>query len=195
MNLAVLGIVYPVIFLSELPDKTMLASAVLAARGHAAAVWAGAAAAFAVHVCIAVTAGAVLVTVLPHRAVQALAAVLFLGGAVWVLRSAAARPGAAGPGAAAPGSAGRTFLTTFAVVFLAEWGDVTQILTAGLAARLHDPVAVGLGAVLALWSAATLAVAAGRPLGRLPAVLVQRVTGVILLALAAFAALAAITGR
>jgi len=195
MDLAVLGIVYPVIFISELPDKTMFASAVLAARGHAWAVWSGAAVAFAVHVCIAVTVGAVLVTVLPHRAVQALAAVLFLGGAAWVLRSAAAEPAAAGPGTAAPGSACRAFLTTFAVVFLAEWGDLTQILTAGLAARLHDPVVVGMGAVLALWSAAALAVAVGRPLGQLPAVIVQRVTGLILLALAVFAALAAVSGR
>jgi putative Ca2+/H+ antiporter (TMEM165/GDT1 family) len=90
---------------------------------------------------------------------------------------------------------GRVFLTTFAVVFLAEWGDLTQILTASLAARFHAPVAVGLGAGLALWSVTALAVLASRPLRRLPAALVRRLTGIVLLALAAFAAVAAATGQ
>jgi Ca2+/H+ antiporter, TMEM165/GDT1 family len=79
------------------------------------------------------------------------------------------------------------------VVFLAEWGDLTQILTASLAARFHAPVAVGVGAGLALWSVAALAVIAGRPLRRLPAPLVQRLTGIVLLVLAAFAVVAAAT--
>jgi Ca2+/H+ antiporter, TMEM165/GDT1 family len=230
MSLAVLGTVYPVIFISELPDKTMFASLVLSTRGRGLAVWAGASAAFAVHVCIAVTIGAALFAWLPQRVVQALAAALFLGGAVWVLHNATVRSRAAqrdpadddghgrGPGsagaaglealtsavpavpfsasaAAVPDSWRRLALTTFAVVFLAEWGDLTQILTASLAARFHDPVGVGLAAGLALWTVAALAVLAGRPLRRLPAVLVLRLTGIILLALAAFTALAAATGQ
>jgi putative Ca2+/H+ antiporter (TMEM165/GDT1 family) len=42
----------------------------------------------------------------------------------------------------------------FAVVFAAEFGDLTQILTVSLAARYGDPLAVGIGSVLALWVAA-----------------------------------------
>jgi Ca2+/H+ antiporter, TMEM165/GDT1 family len=223
MSLAVLGTVYAVIFISELPDKTMFASLVLATRGRGLAVWSGAAIAFAVHVCIAVTVGAALFTWLPQRAVQALAAVLFLGGAALVFRGAAIAPARAGassaePSAAEPGTAGlaadaaisagatttpepvapqdsprRLFVTTFVVVFLAEWGDLTQILTASLAARFHAPVAVGVGAGLALWSVAALAVIASRPLRRLPTALVGRLTGVVLLVLAAFAVAAAVT--
>jgi Ca2+/H+ antiporter, TMEM165/GDT1 family len=234
MSLAVLGTVYPVIFISELPDKTMFASLVLATRGRALTVWAGAASAFAVHVCIAVTVGAALFTWLPQRAVQALAAALFLAGAVLAFRGATTgltrgEPGAPEPGAPEPGApepsgeepdagAGppadaanstgatatgdrvvpqnsfrRLFLTTFVVVFLAEWGDLTQILTASMAARFHAPLAVGLGAGLALWSVAALAVLAGRPLRRLPAALVRRLTGIVLLVLAAFAVVAAAT--
>jgi Ca2+/H+ antiporter, TMEM165/GDT1 family len=238
MSLEVLGTVYAVIFISELPDKTMFASLVLATRGRALAVWSGAAIAFAVHVCIAVTVGAALFTWLPQRAVQSLAAALFLAGAALAFRGAvigptrrgassaepiaagpgAAGPGAAGPGAAEPGAAGltvdaadstgatttpdpvapedrprRLFLTAFVVVFLAEWGDLTQILTASLAARFHAPLSVGLGAGLALWSVAALAVIAGRPLRRLPAALVGRLTGIVLLVLAAFAVAAAVT--
>src|ERR1700752_556723 len=166
MSLAVLGTVFPVIFISELPDKTMFASLVLATRGRALAVWCGAAAAFAVHVCIAVTVGAALFTWLPQRVVQAVAAVLFLGGAALAFRGSFASPGGGemtdgtsgagpsdpeGPGVAEPvpaglaaepatapapaglpDSAGRVLLTTFVVVFLAEWGDLTQILTASL---------------------------------------------------------------
>jgi putative Ca2+/H+ antiporter (TMEM165/GDT1 family) len=52
-------------------------------------------------------------------------------------------------------------LTAFGVVFLAEFGDLTQIMTASLAAKYHDPLAVGTGAVLGLWTAATLAVIVG----------------------------------
>ncbi|HXB51077.1 MAG TPA: TMEM165/GDT1 family protein [Streptosporangiaceae bacterium] len=234
MSLAVLGTVYPLIFISELPDKTMFASLVLATRGRALAVWTGAALAFAVHVCIAVTVGAALFTWLPERTVQALAAALFLAGAVLAFRGSfaglsAAKPAtdesalseqstesaAAGPAADAADSAGsagaaritpdpatvapqdsasRVFVTTFVVVFLAEWGDLTQILTASLAARFHAPVAVGVSAGLALWTVAALAVLASRPLRRLPAGLVRRLTGIVLLVLAAFAAVAAATG-
>ncbi|HKD88473.1 MAG TPA: TMEM165/GDT1 family protein [Streptosporangiaceae bacterium] len=217
MSLAVLGTVYPVIFISELPDKTMFASLVLATRGRALAVWVGAGTAFAVHVCIAVTVGAALFTWLPQRTVQALAAALFLGGAALAFRGAgaASTPAAQAPAepaadrtaatsaaseppnpaAAAPADGvRRVFLTTFVVVFLAEWGDLTQILTASLSARFNDPVTVGLGAALALWSVTALAVLAGRPLRRLPAALIRRLTGIVLLALAAFAALAAATG-
>jgi putative Ca2+/H+ antiporter (TMEM165/GDT1 family) len=214
MSLAVLGTVYPVIFIGELPDKTMFASLVLATRGRAFAVWTGAATAFAVHVCIAVTIGAALFTWLPERAVQASAAALFLAGAVLAFRASGAGLSAAEPApdelapsepaadsapatpipAAAQDSATRVFITTFVVVFLAEWGDLTQILTASLAARFHAPIAVGLSAALALWTVTALAVLAGRPLRRLPAGLIRRLTGVVLLVLAALAAAAAAAG-
>ena len=46
-------------------------------------------------------------------------------------------------------------------MFLAEFGDLTQFLTVSLAARFHDPVAVGVGATLALWTAAAIAVLVG----------------------------------
>ena len=57
--------VFPIIFLGELPDKTMFASLVMASRGRALAVWVGAAAAFALHVAIAVTIGVGVFAILP----------------------------------------------------------------------------------------------------------------------------------
>ena len=65
---------------SELPDKTVFACLVMGTRYRPVFVFAGAAAAFAVHVALAVTAGGLL-GLLPHRAVQAIAAGLFLIGA------------------------------------------------------------------------------------------------------------------
>jgi putative Ca2+/H+ antiporter (TMEM165/GDT1 family) len=85
-------------------------------------------------------------------------------------------------------------LTAFVVIFIAEWGDLTQILTANLAAKYADPIEVGLAAVLALWAVAALAMLAGKLLRNLPVVLLRRITGVVLLALAVLAALDATAG-
>jgi putative Ca2+/H+ antiporter (TMEM165/GDT1 family) len=60
VNLAVIGAVFAVIFVGELPDKTMVASLVMSTRGRALAVWLGAAGAFVVHVVIATTLGTVV---------------------------------------------------------------------------------------------------------------------------------------
>src|SRR5260370_33703147 len=85
VNLGIVAAVFPIIFLGELPDKTMFASLVLASRGRPRAVWIGAAGAFLVHAAIAVTLGAGLFAVLPPRAVDALAAGLFLACAVYAV--------------------------------------------------------------------------------------------------------------
>lgn len=141
---AVIGVAFAITFLAELPDKSMFASLVLGTRYRPAWVWAGSAAGFAVHMAIAVTAGQLL-SLLPRAAVQGVIAVLFLGGSayVWVpsFRAGqyhgadAARQG--GPPASFPGVAAMSF----SVVFLAEWGDITQVIVANLAAR-YDPLPV-----------------------------------------------------
>jgi putative Ca2+/H+ antiporter (TMEM165/GDT1 family) len=178
--------VFPIIFLGELPDKTMFASLVMASRGRALAVWVGAAAAFALHVAIAVTIGVGVFAILPTRAVDAVVAVLFAAGAVWAFTAKEADD-EADLVAAEAASHRRISTTAFAVIFIAEWGDLTQILTANLAARYHSPVSVAIGALLALWAVAALAVVGGRNLiQRFSVTTVRRVTGVILLGLALF---------
>lgn len=195
MSFVVLAPVFGIVFVGELPDKTMFASLVLAARGRAPLVWLGVAAAFLVHVSIAVTVGGVLFTLLPHRVVQAVVAVLFLVGAIMALREEdedgeedAARSGGGRY------SALRTIGTAFVVIFIAEWGDLTQILTANLAARYDNPLEVGIAATLALWAVAGVAMVAGKLMRNLPVKLVRRVTAAVLLVLAALAAFDAITG-
>jgi putative Ca2+/H+ antiporter (TMEM165/GDT1 family) len=177
--------VFPVIFIGELPDKTMFASLVMASRGHPRAVWLGSAAAFLLHVVIAVTIGVGLFKLLPARALDLVVAALFLGGAVYSWREGTrdeteliAREVA---------SHRRVATTAFVVIFLAEWGDLTQILIANLAAKYQEPFWVAIGSVAALWAVCGLAVTAGQGvLQRLPMRVVRRATAVILALLAAF---------
>jgi len=191
MDLGIAAAVFPLIFLAELPDKTMFASLVLASRGRPRVVWVGAAAAFLVHVAIATTVGAALFAVLPPRAVDAVIAVLFLAGAVYAFLETRRDESALIDREVA--TRRRIVVTAFVVIFLAEWGDLTQILTANLAAHYHSALSVGIGALLALWLVAALAVASGQTLLRIfPAVVVRRVTAVVLLVLAGVAAWSAV---
>lgn len=196
MNLAIALAVFPVIFIGELPDKTMFASLVLSTRGRPIAVWAGAAAAFTVHVVIAVSVGIALFRLLPHRVLEAIVAVMFAVGAILAIRQARRErnePQAHDVPASESYGKRRAAITAFVVVFLAEWGDLTQILTANLAARYHSALSVGIGALLALWAVAALAVATGTSLLRWINIAVVRiVTAVILTGLAAFTAWLAI---
>jgi putative Ca2+/H+ antiporter (TMEM165/GDT1 family) len=194
MDLAIAAAVFPIIFVAELPDKTMFASLLMATRGRPGAVWVGAALAFTVHVGIAVTVGATLFAVLPHRLVEAIVAVLFLGGAIFAFRDSIATESAAGARATRIAGARRTIAAAFVVIFLAEWGDLTQILTATLAAQYHAPLAVAVGSGFALWAVAGVAVGAGQLLERSPMALVRRLTGVVLIVLAAVAAYEAASG-
>jgi Ca2+/H+ antiporter, TMEM165/GDT1 family len=137
VNLAIAAAVFPIIFVGELPDKTMFASLVMSTHGRPWPVWLGAAGAFVVHVAIATTVGVALFRLLPHRAVEGIVALMFLGGAVLAVREGLKerdqeqlmeREAASGRGVA---------VTSFIVTFLAEWGDLTQIPTANLAAHYH----------------------------------------------------------
>jgi Ca2+/H+ antiporter, TMEM165/GDT1 family len=188
VNIAIAAAVFPIIFLGELPDKTMFASIVMSTRGRPFSVWLGAATAFVVHVAIAVTIGVALFHLLPHRVVDGIVAAMFLVGAFLAVREARqAHDEAIVEREMA--SHRRVATTAFAVIFLAEWGDLTQILTANLAARYHSPLSVAVGAVAALWAVAGLAVVGGQSLLRFVDIrTVRLVTAVVLVGLAGFAA-------
>lgn len=194
MNLLLVPLVFLIVLVAELPDKSMFASLVLGTRFHPRLVLFGVAAAFAVHVVIAVLAGGLL-ALLPQLFVQALVALLFLAGGVylWFSKEGAAEQLADAEADTADSrvasSAFAAFATSFAVVFVGEWGDITQILTVNLAAKYHEPIVVGIGALLGLWTAALLAVTLGRTLLRFLSVqLLHRIGAVLLLALAAVTA-------
>ena len=195
MDFAIALAVFGIIFIGELPDKTMFASVVMSTKGKPVAVWIGASAAFILHVVIAVTLGSLFVTLLPHRLVQAIVAVLFLVGAFFAFRGEDEEEEAEAEAVVERESSHRrTVVTAFLVIFVAEWGDLTQILTANLAAHYHNALSVAVGSATALVAVAGVAVLAGRALTRLPMTLVRRVTGVILVLLAIFSAYEAISG-
>jgi Ca2+/H+ antiporter, TMEM165/GDT1 family len=183
--LAVIGIAFAVTFLSELPDKSMFASLVLGTRYRPTWVWAGTAAAFAVHMGIAVTAGHFL-TLLPHQALEGVVAALFIAGSAYLFASSLRTSPHEGADAARQGGRPASFWrvagTSFTVVFLAEWGDITQVTAANLAAR-YDPLLVFAGATLGLWAVAAVAVSVGaKTLDLIPMAWVRRITATILLA-------------
>lgn len=198
MDFAIAAAVFPIIFVGELPDKTMFASLVMSTRGRPALVWAGAAAAFMVHVAIATTIGVALFHLLPKRALDGIVAGLFLAGAILALREGMRERQRESEEVElvaheAKALRGKTFTTAFVVIFLAEWGDLTQILTANLAARYHSPLSVGTGSVLALWAVAAIAVLGGQSLLRVVKVTTVRyATCVILAALAGYSVWSAI---
>jgi putative Ca2+/H+ antiporter (TMEM165/GDT1 family) len=81
------------------------------------------------------------------------------------------------------------------VLFVAEFGDLTQLAIANLAARYHDPLTVGAGAALALSAVGALAVLGGRQLLRwIPLICIARAAVLIMATLGVVSAVHAITG-
>ena len=184
VNLAAAGTSFLVVLPAELPDKTVLACLVMGSRYRPAFVFTGAAVAFTVHVALAVTAGSLL-GLLPHRPVQAVAGVLFLFGAVLLWRQYRQDSSDDAAEEARPSPFLPVAAMAFAVVLAAEFGDLTQVLTVGLAVRYGDPLAVGIGALLALWVAAGGAIIGGRSLLKvIPMTWLTRGAALVMLALA-----------
>ncbi len=172
MDLAVIATVFGAIFIVELPDKTFIAALVLSTRYQPWAVWIGVGLAFFVQTAVAVTVGFVA-TLLPDQLVKAFVLAIFLIGAVVLFRTA--------PGAddaereqeeeyAAKSLEDRSFfkaaVASFLVLFAAEWGDLSQLLTISFVGQYHDHLNVFIGAWSALLVVSGLAVLAGRVLLR-----------------------------
>jgi putative Ca2+/H+ antiporter (TMEM165/GDT1 family) len=172
MDLAVIAITFGAIFVVELPDKTFIAALVLSTRYKPLAVWLGVGLAFGVQTVVAVTAGT-LATLLPDEVIKIVAIGIFLVGAVLLFRTA---PGADAEEkaqeeeyaarAAEPKSFLGAAVASFLVLFAAEWGDLSQLLTISFVTKYHDHVNVFLGAWAALLVVSGLAVIAGRVLLR-----------------------------
>ena len=175
--LAAFVLVLPV----ELPDKTLFATLVLATRFPPLPVFVGVGTAFGLQVAIAVTAGSLL-SLLPDALVSAVVAVLFLTGAVLLWREA--RKGDEHEEAVTQARENTSFiraaLISFGVLFAAEWGDLSQLATAGLAARYAEPVSVFVGSWAALLVISGLAAFLGRKLAdRLPVALLHRIAAAL----------------
>jgi Ca2+/H+ antiporter, TMEM165/GDT1 family len=195
-DLATIAIVFGSIFLVELPDKTFIATLVLATRFRPLFVWIGVSLAFLVQTAVAVTVGGLLAQ-LPKRPVEIFAAAMFLIGGVILIRGAAkadeeeaeteeefSHKGAAtAVGLKAIG-------VSFGVLFLAEWGDLSQLLTASMVLQFKEPVSVFLGAFLALAAVSALGALIGRALlAKVKLSTIRRIGGGVCLVLAALTVL------
>jgi Ca2+/H+ antiporter, TMEM165/GDT1 family len=172
MDLAAFAVTFGAIFVVELPDKTFIAALVLSTRYKPLAVWIGVGLAFGIQTLLAVLVGKVA-TLLPEAVFQGIALVIFLVGALVLIRTA---PGADAEEKeqeeeyAAKAAEPKTFLkavvASFVVLFAAEWGDLSQLLTINMMSRYDDHVSVFLGAWAALLTVSGLAVLVGRVLLR-----------------------------
>jgi len=198
-DIAVAATVFGLIFVGELPDKTAVAGLVLGTRFPWLWAFTGIATAFLTHVVIAVSAGS-LIALLPRRPVEGVVAALFLLGAflIWREGNEGLKDDAEVADAdEVPETAGfwRVAGLGFGVIFLAEWGDLTQILTANLAAKYSSPLSVGVGAVLGLWAVGLLAILGGKTLLKfLPIKWITRAAAVVMLALSVYSLVNAIRG-
>ena len=184
-DIGVAAATFAVILPAELPDKTLVATLVLAARFKPWPVWFGVGAAFFVQTLVAVAFGGLL-SLLPRRPVLFVVAALFGVGALLMVRGAGhasqdvAEEEREFSAAADARGSGRVVLTSFLVLFAAEWGDLSQLFTAGLVARYSSPVSVFVGAWAALCVISGLAVVVGNQLARrMPFALIRRLAGAL----------------
>lgn len=166
MDPVVIGLTFLAIFVVELPDKTFLATLVLATRYRPILVWIGVGLAFLVQTTVAVALGHA-VSFLPDDVVHAAAALMFLAGAVILIREGRSHQANDGEEIETKNVHGlQAVIASFLVLFAAEWGDLSQLLTISLVAKYEDPVSVFVGALGALLVVSGLAVVAGRQLQR-----------------------------
>jgi len=168
VDLAAVALTFGAIFVVELPDKTFLATLVLATRYRPILVWIGVGLAFAVQTGIAVALGHAA-SLLPPDVVRTASIALFLTGAVFLVREGRSHHQQTGEEyaeKARPVHGLRAVGASFLVLFAAEWGDLSQLLTISLVARYEAPFSVFAGALGALLTVSALAVIVGRSLLR-----------------------------
>jgi putative Ca2+/H+ antiporter (TMEM165/GDT1 family) len=171
MDLAVIALTFGAIFVVELPDKTFIATLVLSTKFRPLLVWIGVGLAFAVQTLVAVALGKVA-GLLPDTVVHVATAAMFLVGAAILLRTAGSadedevesESEYAAKVATTTTGVATAVMTSFLVLFAAEWGDLSQLLTLSLVAKYDDPVSVFIGAWGALLTVSGLAVIVGRVL-------------------------------
>ena len=191
LDLTTMALVFGAIFLVELPDKTFIATLVMSTRFRPLLVWIGVGLAFLVQTLVAVVAGGLLAK-LPTTPVQLVAIAMFLIGGVILLK------GAAGADAEEAETeeefaeksnrqvrGWQIVSTCFGIIFLAEWGDLSQLLTASMVLKYGEPVSVFLGAWAALLAVSALGAALGRTLlTKMKLSTIRRIGGAVCLVLA-----------
>jgi putative Ca2+/H+ antiporter (TMEM165/GDT1 family) len=155
-------------FVLELPDKTMIATVVMSTKAKSRNVAIGASLGFIVQMALAVAAGSLL-TLLPRHWKDLVVALLFLGGAAYLLLVSEEEAEEEGEHEAARerrSTTIREIFTAFSVIFIGEFGDLTQIQAANLSAKTHQPIDIFFSSSLALVCVAVLGSYGGNALQR-----------------------------
>ncbi len=196
MNVGTFLGIMALMFLLELPDKTMIATVVMSTRSRPLSIAIGASGAFVVQMGLAVLAGGLL-TLLPTRVKDVVVALLFLGGAAYLLLVPERREEETGQREArreTPGSRRREMATAFGVIFVGEFGDLTQIQAANFSAKTHQPLDVFIAASLAMILVSFVGAYGGRLLQRVvPLERIRLAGGVIFAALGVYTLVTAFT--
>jgi Ca2+/H+ antiporter, TMEM165/GDT1 family len=167
---------FVLIFLGELPDKTAFATLLMATKDNPWAIFIGAAAAFVVQSLVAVCFGS-LFALLPQEIVKVGSALLFFVFAylMWAKKDEDDEAGVPHERKNFWNSVWKSFV----VIFIAEWGDITQLATATLVAKHAKPVIIFVAATLALWSVTGLAIVVGnRAKTAIRAAVLQRIAAI-----------------
>ena len=184
-------------FVLELPDKTMIATIVMSTRARPLSIAIGASAGFIVQMALAVLAGGLL-TLLPGRVKDVIVGILFLVGAAYLLlvsEKTAEEEGEREAERERSGTRWREVSTAFSVIFIGEFGDLTQIQAANLSAKTHQPLEVFVASSLAMITIAFLGAYGGRFLQRyVPLARIRTGGGIIFLGLGVYTLVRVVTG-
>ncbi|EIJ42273.1 putative membrane protein [Beggiatoa alba B18LD] len=182
--LSMVGATLLVVGLAEIGDKTQIMCMLLAAKHKPLPVLFGATAAFMVLNLLAVLFGSIVTKWLPEQVVALIVAILFI---FFGVKSLLAKEEDEEGEALEEKGQHTVFVTAFLLIFVAELGDKTQLAVTGISTTVA-PVAVWVGATIALFLTSALGVWAGQTLlQRIPLVLLHRISGVFFLLVAVFA--------
>lgn len=153
---------YWTVLLAELAgDKSIYTVTSLALRFRPASVFCGLTAAFMGKMLAAVLLGRTLLY-LPSKWLTAASAGVFFATALSLWFRGSGRE----PSRTLGRSWSNAVAVSFGAIFFSEWGDLGQVSAAALTARYQLPVAIWLGATLAMMTKASLALTAGLQLRR-----------------------------
>jgi len=182
--LSTTGSSYVLIFAAEIGDKSQLVCMALAARYRAWPVMAGSMLAFIILNSLAVIFGVAIASFIPDVLLSAIVALLFLVFGIHALRIQD-EPEDENVDISTNKN---ILLATLLLIIVAEFGDKTQLAVVALSST-SPPLAVWTGSTLALITTSALGVWAGRTLlQRIPISLLHRISGIIFIILALFAA-------
>ena len=165
MNLNLFISTFALIFVAELPDKTAFATLFLATCHSPLAVFCGASLAFVIQSAVGVMFGSIL-SALPSNIVHIVSGLLFLVFAVmmWRRKQDDSEQLECQDTPQTKRNFSKSFSTAFMTVFIAEWGDLTQLATATLQAKYHSTLTIFVASTLALWAVTAIGVIIGSKL-------------------------------